>query len=288
MRLLAARPRIALLIGLLAAGGWSYLHLGLTLSELVPGHGGVRLLKDFAASALRPALSSEAAFVPEGTPPLIVIGLEAAWQTLRLAVAAMSLSLVLGLVLGFFASTAWWAEDPDGGRFALSRVLRRSVLPLVYACARTLIAFLRSIHEILWAVLFLAAMGISDLAAVVAIALPFGGTLAKLFSELVDEAPRDAAIALRGLGAGDLQVFWFALVPRALPDLIGYAFYRMECALRSSAVLGFFGFPTLGLEIRQSFAASHHREVWTFLYLLLALVVAVDLWSGAIRRRLAS
>jgi ABC-type phosphate/phosphonate transport system permease subunit len=119
----------------------------------------------------------------------------------------------------------------------------------------------------------------------VAIAIPYGGTLAKIFSELIDEAPRDSAGALRELGASPAQQFVFGLVPRALPDMCAYAFYRFECAVRSSAVLGFFGFPTLGYSIAQAFENLHYREVWTYLYALIALVLLVELWSGSLRRR---
>jgi phosphonate transport system permease protein len=151
--------------------------------------------------------------------------------------------------------------------------------------ARVLIVVMRSVHELLWAVLFLAAFGLNTAGAVAAIAIPYAGTLAKIFSEMVEEAPRDAAHALRDAGAGPLTVFCFGLVPRALPDLGAYAFYRFECAVRSAAVLGFFGFPTLGYAIAQSFENLHYGEVWTYLYALVLLVVAIELWSGALRRR---
>jgi len=75
-------------------------------------------------------------------------------------------------------------------------------------------------------------------------------------------------------------------VPAALPDMVAYTFYRFECALRSAAVLGFFGFPTLGLRIKQAFGSTNFGEVWTHLYMLIILVVVFDLWSGAIRRRM--
>ncbi len=135
--------------------------------------------------------------------------------------------------------------------------------------------------------LLLAALGHGDVTVVIAIALPYSGTVAKIVSELIDEAPRGAAIALRGAGASGGQVFLFGLLPRALPDLITYVFYQFECALRSSAVIGFFGFPTLGAFIAASFENLHYGEVWTYLYALLALVLLVELWSGLIRRRLA-
>ena len=70
------------------------------------------------------------------------------------------------------------------------------------------------------------------------------------------------------------------------PDLITYSFYRFECALRASAVLGFVGIETIGLSIQLSHEEFYYREVWTYFYLLLAMIVIVDLWGAAIRKRL--
>jgi phosphonate transport system permease protein len=276
------RTRGAVLLGLLGAGTWAFFHLGLAFGDLVPSAGGLEVAREFFSSALSPALESEADFVPPGTPPLLLASLEAAATTLLYAAAAMSLALAFGIVLGFFGSTAWWAGDPVAGR----GWLRRSLAPVVYGATRFIIGFMRSVHEVLWAVLFLAAFGLTPLAAVVAIAIPYGGTLAKIFAEMVDEAPRGAAFALRGAGASGLQVFWFGLVPRAAPDMLAYGFYRFECALRASTVLGFFGYETLGREIEQAFESTNYGEVWTHLYVLIALVVVFDAWSGRLRRRL--
>lgn len=278
----AARSRAWVVVGLGVAAALSARLLELRIDDLAPSDGGLALARDFLSRALSPALTSEAAFVPAGTPPLLVLAAQAAGETVRFAAAAMGLAVTAGIALGFLASSAWWERDESAPPGPLGRVAP----PLVYAGARLLIAGLRSIHELLWAVLLLAAFGLTPMAAVLAIALPYAGTLAKVYSELVDEAPRDAARALRDAGARDVHVYLFALVPRALPDMAAYTFYRFECALRSSAVLGFFGFPTLGLYIRQSFASSNHGEVWTFLYVLIALVAGFEAWSGAIRRRL--
>lgn len=275
-----------LLLLLLPACTLAYLHLGLAARDLVPGEGGLELARAFFSRAFSPALAAEARYVPDGSPPLLLTAARAALRTLLFAGASMSIALPLGLLFGFFAATSWWSADPDGAKSPQGRLLRRFVLPGLYVAVRLIIGLLRSIHEIIWALLFLAALGLSDLAAVLAIALPNAGILAKVFSEIVDEAPRHAAYALRSAGAAPAQVFLFGLLPRALPDLIAYAFYRFECAVRASAVLGFFGFSTLGYFIRQSFLASNYGEVWTFLYALLALVVAFDWWSGQVRRRL--
>lgn len=277
-----------ILLGLLVAGIGALITLDLGLGQLVPGRGGLVIARRFFAAAVAPALDWEGAFVPPGAPAFLVDALQTVGRTIVVAAAAMGLSLVLGVTLGFFASTAWWADPPvlQGG--GMRGLLRRFVAPTVYAVVRLLIAFMRSIHELLWAVLFLAAVGFNPLTAVIAIAIPFGGTLAKVFGEMVDEAPRDAARALAAAGATPLQVTLFGLVPRALPDMTAYALYRFECAVRSAAIMGFFGIATLGSRIQQSFLSTNYGEVWTYLYLTFALVAVLDLWSGALRRRVVA
>ena len=268
---------MVVLLALSAAG--AYLYLGAPLSGLLPQRGGLAIVRDFFGAMLRPALGYEAP-VPDGTPPILVATFGAARRTLEFAAAAMSLALLGGLGFGYLASSAWWSEEVAG-----AGGWRRLVAPAVYAVARVLIVGMRSVHELLWAVIFLAAFGLNTATAVVAIAIPYAGTLAKVFSEMIDEAPRDSANALRLAGAGPVQVFAFGLLPRALPDMCAYAFYRFECAVRSSAVLGFFGFPTLGYSISAAFENLHFRELWTYLYALALLVIGVEIWSGALRRR---
>jgi phosphonate transport system permease protein len=237
------------------------------------------LLGRFCAAALSPALDYESP-VPEGTAPLYAKVLDAARATATFALAGLSLALLLGVPLGVACARSTWRADSRGPRAQLART--------AWLLSRTVAALLRSVHELLYAVLFLAALGASELAAVIAIALPYAGTLAKVFSELLDEAPVQPAQALRRAGATRTQVFLAARLPAALPDLVAYAFYRFECALRSAAVLGFFGYPTLGLLLAQAFENLHLRELWTYLYALLALVLVAEAWSGALRRRLVA
>ena len=268
-------PRTVVLVAIIAAGLWAGAALHLEFSQLLPGPGGLEVAREFFSRALSPAWTYESGAVIDGAPPLPFKAFQAAQRTVMFAAAAMSLALLFGVPLGFVASAAWW-----------QRVSPRALAVTLPGGARLLIALMRSIHELLWAVLFLAAFGLSHLSAVVAIAIPFGGTLAKVFSEMLDEAPRDTAEALHGLGASRLQVFLFGLLPRALPDFGAYSFYRFECALRSSAILGFFGFPTLGYYIAASFENLYFGEVWTYLYTLFLLVAVTDWWSGALRRRM--
>ncbi len=284
------RPSLLRRPGSLAAGGWvlvllavfaiiSALKLGLFRPDLWPTSGGWRLAGDFFGQAWHPALHFMGENSPDHVWALPAQALKAAATTVKFAAAAMSLALVGGLGLGFLGSSVWWDQPGLSGR---------RVGPLVTVSARFLMTIMRSIHELVWAVLLLAALGMGELVAVVAIAIPYTGTLGKIFSEMLDEAPGDAASALHLAGAPLGSWFLFGLVPGALPDMLAYTFYRFECALRSSAVLGFFGFPTLGFFIGASFENLYFAEVWSYLYVLMALILLADWWSGRLRRAVLS
>ncbi len=268
------------ILAIVAAGLVAWFALGLSPAQLVPT-GGAGIARDFFAAAWRPALDYEGAGVPDGARPFLLKVLDATVRTIVFATAAMSLALPIGLVLGFLASSVGWSGDPATRASRLSRTLARSV----QGATRTLIIGMRSVHELLWAVLFLVAFGLNTASAVLAIAIPYTGTLAKVFSEMLDEAPRDSAAGLRATGAAPVQVFLHGILPRALPDMTAYAFYRYECAIRSSAILGFFGYPTLGYYLRASFENLHYREVWTYLYALLILALVLESWSTRLRQR---
>ena len=76
------------------------------------------------------------------------------------------------------------------------------------------------------------------------------------------------------------------MLPRALPDLVSYTFYRLECALRTAAVFGFVGIETIGYHIKLASDEFHYREIWTYLYLLFAAVALIEWWGASIRKRL--
>ena len=109
----------------------------------------------------------------------------------------------------------------------------------------------------------------------------------ELSGRFIDElVAREAADALGACGAGPLRIYLFGLLPCALPDILAYILYRFECALRASAVIGFFGIPTLGLYIKLAFEDLDFSAVWTHLYILILMVVIFDLWSGSARNRI--
>ncbi len=272
--------RRSLLLCVLAFGVLAWWQLGLKTADLKPSEGGAKLAGEFLSAALHPALDYETPPVGDVAPFMVRV-VRGSLDTLRYAGAAVALSVVFGFILGFFASTAWWSGESRGGP------LRRVMAPVVYGFVRIFITLCRSIHELIWALLLLAAMGLTPMAAVIAIAIPYSGTLAKVFSEMADEMPRDTMLALRAAGASPLKAWLLGVIPRALPDLFSYILYRFECGMRSATVLSFMGFSTIGLYLQQAFENGDYREAWTCLYAMLAMVLFFDCWSAMIRRRMS-
>lgn len=240
----------------------------------------------FAGAAFAPSLVDQNASLPSDATPFLERLGGSMGRTFRYALIAMSLAVPAGLVLGFFASSAWWPGAMTYGRVSAKRHMLRGALRLLRWSCRLLITLGRSIHELVWALLFLSALGDAPISACVALALPFAGTLGKVFSELIDEQSQGPRAALLATGASPLQAFAGALFPPALPEMLTYTVYRFECALRSSAVLGFIGVETIGLGIRQSYENLFYGEVWTQLYALVIVVVAVDVVGARLRDRL--
>ncbi|MEK6247328.1 MAG: ABC transporter permease subunit [Planctomycetales bacterium] len=278
-------PRSRVLTAVFVVGIGAYWQLGPDIGEAIPSAAGWKKIGDFFSAAVSPAMQYEHS-VPAGTDPLLLKSLKSIWLTLAFAIVSVSLALIGGGILSFISSSAWWEDDPNLVASPARKIFRNTLAPAMKWTARTIMVMTRSVHELLWAVLFMSAMGLSWATAILAIAIPFSGIFAKIFSEMIDEAPRDAAYALRELGASPLKVFCFGLLPRAIPDMTAYACYRLECGMRSAAIMGFFGFQTLGYYLALAFDETHFHEVWTYLYSLIALIIVVDIWSGWMRRRL--
>ena len=114
---------------------------------------------------------------------------------------------------------------------------------------RWVLIFLRSIPEIVWAMIFVRAVGLGDTAGVMAIGITYGGMLGKVYIEILESAEQNSATVLLQNGAGRLQAFWYAALPVSLPELTSYTIYRWECAIRASVVMGFVGAGGLGQQM---------------------------------------
>lgn len=250
--------------------------LGLNPLRLLSGNN-LTLTRDFLLSSLQPALNYQKPV--DGAEPFLLTVIGATLRTLRFALLAMSVAIPCGAILAFLASTAWW---PDTRRHRILGIGLRTLLVV----SRSIMAFARSIHELIWGLLFITAMGLSTDAAIIAVAIPYSGILAKIYSEMFEEHSRGGQLALQAIGAGSIAAFLTGLLPRVIPDLITYTFYRLECAVRTAAVFGFVGIETIGYRIKIASDEFHYREVWTYLYVLFALIIIIEWWSRMLRRRM--
>lgn len=138
-------------------------------------------------------------------------------------------------------------------------------------------AFVRAIHELFWALIFLQFLGLNAITGLLAIAVPYAGTFAKVYAEILEEADNTPTKALPA-GTPLISGFFFARLPQAWARVRSYTAYRMECGLRSSAVLGFVGLPTLGYHLESYFAQGQYSQVAALLMLFYLLIASLRFW----------
>jgi phosphonate transport system permease protein len=145
---------------------------------------------------------------------------------------------------------------------------------------------LRSVPELIWALVFVRVVGLGPTAGVIAIALTFGGMLGKVYAEILDSGDAHATQSLLRNGSGRIQAFLYGLLPQNAAELTSYTVYRWECAIRSSAVLGFVGAGGLGQQMDASMKMFEGSEVATMLLVFMLLVWLADAVSAWLRRAL--
>ena len=222
----------------------------------------------FAAGFWPPAHGPE--FLQSMVRPLL--------ETIAIAFLGMSLALTLALPLSFLAASPQVLHT-DGDR---SGGTRRAIFHL----ARMILNLMRSIPELIWALIFVRTLGIGPGAGVLAIGIGYSGVLGKVFAEIFESVPRGAVEGLAAVGAPPLRAFAFGIVPSAMPLMGSYAFYRFDCALRASAILGIVGAGGLGMQLELSMKMFAYDEVATQVTALFLLVAMVDQLSIWVRRRL--
>lgn len=266
----AALPRL-----LLTAVALALLWPGIRLAELDLG---VLLAADSQSEMGR----FVAAFWPPAhAPDFLRLLLDATLQTLAIATAGMALALVVAIPTGLLASRALSLSAASrGGRpGVLGQALRWPV--------RALLIFLRSVPEIVWALLFVRAVGLGPTAGVLAIAITYAGMLGKVYAEIFESVDRRPMHALLQAGAGRLSAFLYGILPQAAAELTSYTVYRWECAVRASVVMGFVGAGGLGQQIDLSLRMFAGDEVASMLLTFLLLVLLADGLSRVLRGRLA-
>lgn len=142
---------------------------------------------------------------------------------------------------------------------------------------RAFAASIRAVHELFWGLLLLQITGLSTITGVLAIGIPYVGIFAKMFGEFLEESDPAPAQSLPG-DRRHLGRFFYARLPLIWHACKTYTAYRLECALRASAILGFIGLPTLGFHLETAFREGLYSEGAALLYILFALILTLRWW----------
>jgi phosphonate transport system permease protein len=228
----------------------------------------LKVTGQFLASFLPPAHNTE----------FLAMVAREAWRTVAIATAGLTLAFIVAVPLTL-ACTRVLSVSALSGRMARGPALLRQVV-------RLLLIVLRSVPELVWALVFVRVVGLGPTAGVLAIALTYGGMLGKVYAEILESGEPHATHTLLRNGSSRLQAFFYGLLPQNAAELTSYTVYRWECAIRSSAVLGFVGAGGLGQQLDNSMKMFNGGEVFTMLAVFVLLVALADRVSAGLRRAL--
>ena len=218
-------------------------------------------------------------FPPRLDAEFLLLVARQTWRTVAIATAGIALGLVIAIP-ATLASTRALSVSALSGRMARSSAAARQLV-------RWVLVFLRSIPELVWALILVRVVGLGPTAGVLAIALTYGGMLGKVYGDILESGEAAPTHALLQNGSGRLQALCYGLLPQNAAELTSYTVYRWECAIRSSVVLGFVGAGGLGQELDNATKMFAGGEVATMLAVFVLLVAAADQVSAWLRRSLA-
>ena len=232
---------------------WSAAGAQMSWSELA---GGMPQIGDFLSRSVPPDWS----MLPRLWAPAL--------ETIQIAIWGTLLSVILALPLSFIA-----ASNLHGWHW-----LRR--------ITRQFLNVIRSINELILALVFVSAVGLGPFPGVLALALHGMGMLAKFFAEAIEEIDDGPLQALRSAGASQLQIIAFGVVPQVITAWIAVVLYRFEVNLRSATVLGMVGAGGLGFELVSSLKLFRYQETATCIIVITVMVIAADMASNWLRSRI--
>ncbi len=203
-------------------------------------------------------------FPPNLSPEFLLKTLKGTVETLAISGVGTLIAALAGLALALPASNRYGPAFKEVTRFFLN--------------------VLRSVPELVWAVLMVLAAGLGPFAGTLALALHTTGVLGRLFAETLENAPPEPADALTDMGAGASAAFVYGTLPNVMPQLVAYSLYRWEMNIRMAAILGFVGAGGLGQLLYFHLSIFQQAEAATVILAMLILVVLVDGASSYLRR----
>ncbi len=264
------RWRFLLVVPLLIAVKWSIDGTGFDVGQLVSGSQ-TDYVRTFTGLLLHPNLSSD--FLAA-----CVVGV---LQTLQIAILGIVFGAIMAFPLAILATRGLLGAggESTGWRYGLGgRVL--------YVGARTILSFWRAMPALIWALFFIAIVGLGAFPAVLALSIHSAGLLGKLYAEVMEAVDQRPIEALRATGAGRLQVLCYAVIPQSWSGFVSLTLYQSECNIRDSTIVGVVGAVGIGYALYENVQQFNYHEVSTLIAVTFLMVVVVDNLSALLRRGL--
>lgn len=232
---------------------WSSLSIGFNFSKLQKGWGGI---VDIIFRMFPPDIS----IFKNMIVPTI--------ETIQISIVGTVIAIILSIPLGFLAA---------------SNITPNSFF---YHVSRFILNFVRAVPDMVFALIFVAAIGLGPFPGTLAIGISSSGMLGKLLADSIENVDQGPIDALQSTGANNIQKIIYGIVPQILPEFISVSLFRWEMNFRASAILGIVGAGGLGFEIITSMRLFNYREMTVILLIILILVALVDTLSNQIRKRI--
>jgi phosphonate transport system permease protein len=189
-------------------------------------------------------------------------------ETIEIAIWGTVLGIVLGLPLGLLGA--------------------RNITPhaTIYAASRFILNALRGVSELVFALIFVSAVGLGPFPGILALALHNAGMLGKFYAEAIEAIDPGPVEALQAAGANWIQTIVFAIIPQVTPHFITYNMYRFEVSIRSATVLGLVGAGGIGFYLISSIRLFDYQETAIVLIIIVFLVVITDYLGARLRARI--
>jgi len=187
-------------------------------------------------------------------------------ETIEMTVLATAIAIVISLPLGVLA-----ARNATPHRF-------------IYRFTRDLLCLMRALPELVWALVFVSAVGLGPLPGVMALAFVTVGFMGKFFAESIEVVDRKAVEGVQAHGASWIQVRLFAMLPQAFPDFVGTVMYILDHNLRAAAILGLVGAGGIGYDLVMSMRLFQYERLLLIALAIYLVVTLLDRASDSLRR----
>lgn len=201
-------------------------------------------------------------------------------ETVHMAIIAVVISVVIAFPLAFFAS-----RNTLDIIMPKQTIFFKTIKKIIYTVTRFVANLSRSINELVWALIFVSAVGLGPMAGILALGVHTSGVLIKLFSEGIEAIDHEPVNALVSTGAHFIKIIRYAIMPQIMPFFVSMTLYRFESDVRSATILGFTGAGGIGVYLYDKLRGYDNNHVTTILIVIIVTVAIVDRISAMIRKR---